>query len=321
MKQSPLAVVSVATYNQASMIRQCLDSIISQKTTFPYLVVVHDDASTDGTTEIVREYEATHPHLIQAIYETENQYSKLPNALYTFIEQTTKGRATYVALCEGDDYWTAPDKLQLQIDFLESHPEYSMVCSDCSVITPQGELDWKRYEEDSDITPEAMISGGGGYICTPSIVYRNSIMEHYPEECKRCTPADFPLQIFAVLNGKVRYIARKLAAYRFMHEHSWGASQAALFSPAKISIWHNFYDMMRHMDTYSTKKYHQVFRAYISQSIMSTYVDCGRYLYAMHGEIIRNWSYMTPKAKLLYYLFKSRIPAMFKYLKHLIFKH
>lgn len=124
---TPLVSICSITYNHAPYIRQCLDGFLMQKTKFRYEIIIHDDASTDGTTEIIKEYAEKHPDLITPIFQKENQYSKGIRGMFPrFCFPHAKGK--YIALCEGDDYWTDPLKLQKQVDFLESHPDYVM-CS------------------------------------------------------------------------------------------------------------------------------------------------------------------------------------------------
>lgn len=119
-KELPLVSVCCTAYNHERFIRQCLDGFVTQKTSFSFEVIVHDDASTDGTQDIIREFAARYPDIIKPIYQTENQYSKGVRINLTYIFPRIKGK--YVAICEGDDYWTDPYKLQKQVDFLESHP-------------------------------------------------------------------------------------------------------------------------------------------------------------------------------------------------------
>lgn len=120
-----VSIVSLA-YNHAPFIRQCLDGFVMQKTNFNFEVLIHDDASMDETADIIREYEKKYPDIIKPIYQTENQYSKGVKILADILFPSAKGR--YIALCEGDDYWTDPYKLQKQVDFLEANPDYVM-CS------------------------------------------------------------------------------------------------------------------------------------------------------------------------------------------------
>ncbi len=125
--QSKGIVVSVAciTYNHAPYIRQCLEGFLLQKTNFPIEIIVHDDASTDGTDDIIREYALKYPELFKVILQEENQYSKGVDVLSLVFERSA---GKYIAFCEGDDYWTDPLKLQKQVDFLENNPDYVM-CS------------------------------------------------------------------------------------------------------------------------------------------------------------------------------------------------
>ena len=128
--QLPLVSICSITYNHAPYIRQCLDGFLMQKTNFKYEIIIHDDASTDGTAEIIKEYAEKYPDLITPIFQTENQYSKGLRGFYArFVYPRAKGK--YIALCEGDDYWTDPLKLQKQVDFLESHPDYVMCWQQC----------------------------------------------------------------------------------------------------------------------------------------------------------------------------------------------
>lgn len=121
----PLVSICCITYNHAPFIRKAIEGFLMQKTNFPIEILIHDDCSTDGTTEIVREYAEMYPDVIKPLYETENQYPKVGTA---GIDMFNYGRAQgkYIAYCEGDDYWTDPLKLQKQVDWMEANPEYSV---------------------------------------------------------------------------------------------------------------------------------------------------------------------------------------------------
>jgi glycosyltransferase involved in cell wall biosynthesis len=125
-------VVSVlaTAYNQERWIARALESIVMQKTNFPIEILVHDDASTDKTADIIREYEQKYPRLIKPIYQTKNQFSQGHFPIFLLSE---KAKGKYLAICEGDDYWTDPLKLQKQVDLLEAHPECSMAVAKTDV--------------------------------------------------------------------------------------------------------------------------------------------------------------------------------------------
>lgn len=134
----PNIIVSICciTYNHASFIRKALDGFLMQEPPTGvssdelwYEILIHDDASTDGTTEIIKEYAAKYPDRIFPLYEEENQYKKVGTAGIDFYNYNrAKGR--YIAYCEGDDYWTDAHKLQNQVDFMDAHPEYSICFHD-----------------------------------------------------------------------------------------------------------------------------------------------------------------------------------------------
>ena len=132
MEQKPLVSILCATYNQKDFIAQTIESFLMQKVDFPIEIIVHDDASTDGTAEIVKEYADKYPDIIKPIFQKENQHSKKTGIWNTFIYPKAQGK--YYADCEGDDYWTDPNKLQRQVDFLESHPEYSLSTENANVL-------------------------------------------------------------------------------------------------------------------------------------------------------------------------------------------
>ena len=123
--EAPLISICCLTYNHAPFIRKCLDGFLMQQTDFPIEILIHDDCSTDGTIEIIQEYTAKSPELIFPLYEEENQYSR-GGAGKMDLYNYRRARGKYIAYCEGDDYWTDPLKLQKQVDFMETNPEYSV---------------------------------------------------------------------------------------------------------------------------------------------------------------------------------------------------
>lgn len=245
------------TYNHEKYIRQCLDGFVMQKTNFRFEAIVHDDASTDGTADIVREYAEKYPDIIKPIIETENQYSKQDGSLYRIMQKTCTGK--YIALCEGDDYWSNSLKLQKQVDFLEQNPDFSMCCSDGQIITNEGEISWTRYKSDSEIKTEEMIRGGGPFILTASILHRTDIMEDYPDCCKKCHIGDYPLQVFCALKGRTFYMSEKMVAYRYMSAGSWTSSYLIRPVNSFISGWRSEVDMLQGLDSFSHGTYHDVF--------------------------------------------------------------
>ena len=127
MTGDPLVSIRCTVYNHEPFLRQCLDGFVMQQTTFPFEAIVHDDASTDGSAAIIREYAEKYPDIIKPIYETENQHSKHDGSIGRIMDAAMHPNSKYVALCEGDDYWTEPNKLQMQVDIMEANESIGLV--------------------------------------------------------------------------------------------------------------------------------------------------------------------------------------------------
>ena len=175
MDNSEIPVVSICsiTYNHANYIRDTIESFLMQKTNVPIEIIIHDDASTDGTTEIIKEYSIKFPNIIIPIIQTENQYSKGVRGIaarFTF----PRARGKYIALCEGDDYWTDPYKLQKQVDFLEANPDCSL-CFHASKLIHADNTNKSYIHRPKNIPTnykfemKHAILGGGGFMSTNSI--------------------------------------------------------------------------------------------------------------------------------------------------------
>lgn len=139
MTGDPLVSIQCLVYNHEPFLRQCLDGFVMQKTTFPFEAIVHDDASTDGSAAIIREYAEKYPDIIKPFYETVNQYSKHDGSIARIMDAAMHPNSKYVALCEGDDYWTDPNKLQMQVEIMESDESIGLVHTYANVYDQQSE--------------------------------------------------------------------------------------------------------------------------------------------------------------------------------------
>lgn len=224
MEQDIKVSVICNAYNHEKYIRDALDGFVNQKTDFLFEVLVHDDASTDKTADIIREYEAKYPDIIKPIYQSENQFSKKVKIIKTFQDPRIKGK--YVAVCEGDDYWTDPLKLQKQCDFLDKNPEYSMcVCSTDWLNMLTGRIENKgKITEDKDIPLEDIILEKNGRIFQlATVVIKSEIWKQRPDWRGMFPIGDLPVAILAALNGKVRMLADNMSVYRYYSKGSWTA--------------------------------------------------------------------------------------------------
>lgn len=215
-----MVTVYCITYNHIGLIEKALQGFLMQKTDFKYEVWVHDDASTDGTIEILRKYEKQYPEVIKVVYEENNLYSR-GISIGKKMQPYIKGK--YIAICEGDDYWTDEYKLKKQVDFLESHPEVILYTH--KVIEHNLKTD-KKYMIPLDINTnfypsiEEIISFGGGKFPTCSFVMRTDckvIMNRWGKGI--C--GDFNRILHAALNGKVYYSNECMAVHTYLYQGSW----------------------------------------------------------------------------------------------------
>lgn len=206
--------ISCLTYNHAPYIRQCLDGFFMQQCDFDFEVLIHDDASTDGTVDIIKEYQQKYPDIIKPFFQNENQWSKgIRGMNQKFNYPRAAGK--YIALCEGDDYWTDPLKLQKQVDFLEENEDYILSFHQVKIKDILSE----QYEEDSFTEiPEKyelpeVFAMKGNYIHTPSILFRNVTnrlnMKHNSSQI-----GDFFLLLHLSQFGKFGYIEQIMCVYR-----------------------------------------------------------------------------------------------------------
>lgn len=243
-------------YNQKEYIEQMLRSVITQKTDFKFEVIVHDDCSIDGTSEIIKKYEKKYPDIIKPIYETENKYSQGVDIVMGLCIPRSKGK--YIAICEGDDYWNDDRKLQRQFDILEQHLELDMCV--CRADEINGENDSfiqeiRPKEKDCILSAEEIILGGGRYVATATHFYRRELFENMlPFE--RIMNFDYTNQIKGALRGGIYYIDSCMAVYRRAVYGSWTVriekDMEKREQHRKLEI-----SMLKQLDIDTNKKYHQ----------------------------------------------------------------
>jgi len=127
LNDAPMVSIVCDVYNHEPYLHDCLEGFVKQVVSFPIEVLIHDDCSTDKSAEIIKEYVAKYPHLFKPIYQKVNQYSQGISTWAKF--QIPRAQGKYIALCEGDDYWTDPNKLQKQVDYMEQHSEIDLCCT------------------------------------------------------------------------------------------------------------------------------------------------------------------------------------------------
>lgn len=231
-RRKPLVAIQCITYNHENYLRDALEGFLMQKTDFPFVVIVHEDVSTDGTAAVLREYAEKYPDIILPIFEEENQYSKPDGSLSRILDAALKATgAKYIALCEGDDYWIAPDKLQRQVDFLEAHPDYS------ASYTAFKTVDEKGNEKESEIHNENIAKSKSGdnlghllrenYIQTCTVVYKinwddYSLLKNAPNRI------DYSLFIYLAIKGYLQFDEEITSSYRITQSGAMGSAVSSV---------------------------------------------------------------------------------------------
>ena len=208
--ETPLVSIWSITYNHARFIKDCLEGVLSQKTNFKYELIIGDDASTDGTSEILREYAAKYPEIIRPIFHKSN-VGIYKNSIETVLPEL-KGK--YIAICEGDDYWTDPYKLQKQVDFLEGNEGYNGCAHNVNVLTNKNVCDIHPGLLENDLLMENILFDRDyNFIPTCSIVFRNNCFT-IDELVFFNDFGDWPLLYLLCKNSKLKFLQDSMGIYR-----------------------------------------------------------------------------------------------------------
>ena len=245
----PLVSISCITFNHKPYIRECLDGFLIQETSFDFEVLIHDDASTDGTIEIIKEYEAKYPDIIKPLIQKENQHSLgLRSINATFNYPRAKGK--YIALCEGDDYWTDPLKLQKQINFLENNLNCSMVFHLANCIDMNEEIIGihgpKLNQEHGQFNIKDAVLNASTLVPTNAMLFHKRYIKNLPSWVLQAPLGDIPLLLLLAHNGDIGFINKTMSAYRVMTPFSWSKKMKSNkkmrqehFSKIQ-KMWHEF---------------------------------------------------------------------------------
>lgn len=208
--KTPKVSIVCAVYKHEAYLRKCFDGFVMQKTDFPFEILVNDDCSPDGSAEVMREYERKYPELFHCIYQEENQYSKGKISWWEVLFPMAQG--DYIAICEGDDYWIDPFKLQKQVDFMEQHPDY-VACFHNARVQHQDHVSlFNALDENHNPSTEDIIKRHW-FIATPTLFFRN-VLHDYPEWRGEIVNGDYLLELLLAREGKFYYMDDVMAVYR-----------------------------------------------------------------------------------------------------------
>ena len=284
---APILAIKCLAYNHEPYIRQCLDGFVMQKTNFPFIAIIHDDASTDRTAKIIQEYAQKYPAIIKPIFETENQYSKHNGSIRRTMDCAIPESVQYIAICEGDDYWIDSNKLQKQVDFLEKNPNYGLVHTYA-----------KSYNNSQQIYDDLLL--GNPHNLFEDLLYTNNIatlttcykkelytlyVNDIKPESKNWLMGDFSLWLWMATKTKIGFISEITAVYRILAEsasHSSDKKKQFSFyiSSYKIALFYAKKNHYKRIKSFINKKFVELLK-YI---IVNRTIHCAELLYETFKE-------------------------------------
>lgn len=239
---TPVVTVVCTVYNHEKYLRACLDGFVMQKTDFPFVALVHDDCSTDNSIKIIKEYAEKYPDIITPIFETENQYSKHDGSLMRAIDRHVKSK--YVAYCEGDDFWICPDKLQMQVDYMEQNPDCALCFHDVEILyegkAPTGKSLYSHLHEGRFSGDEIIRRWT---VPTCSALMRSAHYLSRPYD-RNFAVGDNVMWLNSLQYGYAYCIAKKMATYRPL-DSGWTLDE---FRGGKLKVAQAYERQVRHLN-------------------------------------------------------------------------
>jgi glycosyltransferase involved in cell wall biosynthesis len=317
----PLVSIYCMAYNHEKYIRDALDGFLIQKTDFPFEILVHDDASTDGTVDIIREYEKRYPKIIKPIYQVENQYSQGNNP---GIANRNRAQGEYIAMCEGDDYWIDSEKLQIQVNAMESSPEYNISFHPAVAKYEDGSRKNKiicSYSSQQKVfTTKEVIEGGGGFMPTASIIFRKKCLKDVHDFMEKYNPpvGDYIIQIITSHDKGALFVPKLKSVYRMGVEGSWSSKQKnfCFFKDWFVKIEKSYNDLNNYFDYVYKNEFKKILHAHYFAAIKN-YNVCPDFKKC----IIERTNISIKLKDSLFYFFLYKRPNLHKLLakvKHII---
>lgn len=265
--------VATTTYNQEKFIGACIDGIVMQNTNFAFKLVISDDCSTDNTKKILKEYEKKYPNIVKPIFRKKNL-----GPMDNFIETLNEIDTEYVAFCDGDDFWTDPNKLQKQVDFLDNNKDYTICFHLTKVFFEDNSKEEEivpLYVKDTttfdDILKEC-------YIPANSVVYRwnfrqkNSLKKIFP---KNVVPGDYFIHLLHARNGKIKLINEVMSNYR-RHESGmwWLTSQPDTLDEFHLKYGYKYLNFFKAVEKeFNLPDYYNEQKKYLCIQTIKVYIN------------------------------------------------
>ncbi len=282
--------VALITYNHEKFIAESIDSVLKQEVDFDYEIVIGEDSSTDATRRIVTDYQKKHPEKIRSLLREKNLGMNR-----NFAETLQACSGEYIALLDGDDYWSSPHKLQKQVDFLENHPECVMCFHDVTVLFEDGKQEaWRHLSSKSKefFTVEDVLKGN--FIPTGSALFRTGLVQKFPEWFYGLRLGDWPLFFFLAQHGKIGFINELMGVYRIHAAAAWSAKSKILRTDAVGKTYEHFEEYVSgHSDLARNKN--------IMNILAGRYFDLA-YFYEANGYLVQAKHYALKCLRLYFFL-------------------
>ena len=262
---SIIVSVSCITFNHAPYIRACLDGFLMQKTSFVFEILIHDDCSTDGTREIIEEYSKKYPDIIFPIFQTENQYSKGVRGMMARFN-FPRSRGKYIALCEGDDYWSDPYKLQRQVDFLEANTDFSICFHNMKILNESNPsaLEFTNSKDQESVSSILDLASKGNFMFTASVVFKKP-KDGFPNWLTDLPIGDYAIHLFNAQFGKIKFLDQVMGAYRIHAGGVWG-------SFSKEKLYDRWIPMLEQLQDKFSDEVNKTLRAQKIYSLLDVYM-------------------------------------------------
>ena len=262
---SIIVSVSCITYNHAPYIRACLDGFLMQKTSFVFEILIHDDCSTDGTREIIEEYSKKYPDIIFPIFQTENQYSKGVRGMMARFN-FPRSRGKYIALCEGDDYWSDPYKLQRQVDFLEANTDFSICFHNMKILNESNPsaIEFTNSKDQESVSSILDLASKGNFMFTASVVFKKP-KDGFPNWLTDLPIGDYAIHLFNAQFGKIKFLDQVMGVYRIHAGGVWG-------SFSKEKLYDRWIPMLEQLQDKFSDEVNKTLRAQKIYSLLDVYM-------------------------------------------------
>jgi len=309
-EQQPLVSICMITYNHEAYIAEAIEGVLMQKADFSYRLVIGEDCSTDNTRKICEDYAKQYPDKIELLPSIKN-LGMQPNFIRTFEACTGK----YVALCEGDDYWTDPLKLQKQVDFLEENKEFTLCTNNANSVNEHGEsndITMPNIEASKEYTLEDILINGNPFY-TASSIFRKSALFPLPDWFLEVPFGDYALYIIALRKGKGFCFNDNMSAYRCHLSSSWNPLSNKNKVKKNISFFKKYlqYEKAHENKLLIYKKLSNYYNYLLSNSncsfLESLYLNLKYYHYASGITLKDKMIHFNPNLYRVYTSFKTMV--------------